>query len=116
MITEFCEGGSLCGYLINPSNSALSPVQTLSLLESIASGMAYLASLGIVHRDLATRNILLASNFTPKISDFGLSRFLPKDVSKQVTQSEVGPLKVTSFYVKINIEVDVTGKSRTKNL
>ena len=35
---------------------------------------AYLASQGIVHRDLACRNILVGENKTVKISDFGLAR------------------------------------------
>ena len=34
----------------------------------------YLASLGIVHRDLACRNVLVDRDKILKISDFGLSR------------------------------------------
>ena len=34
----------------------------------------YLASLGIIHRDLACRNILVGFQKLLKISDFGLSR------------------------------------------
>ena len=33
-----------------------------------------MSNLGIVHRDLACRNILVGENKTLKISDFGLSR------------------------------------------
>ncbi|TGZ59304.1 hypothetical protein CRM22_009162 [Opisthorchis felineus] len=39
----------------------------------IASGVVYLASEGVIHRDLATRNILIDQFLTPKISDFGLA-------------------------------------------
>ena len=49
-------------------------LQSFSL--DIAKGMAYLASQRFVHRDLATRNCLVNSNKTVKISDFGMSRTL----------------------------------------
>jgi len=41
--------------------------------------MEYLGNLNIIHRDLATRNILVSSPTTVKISDFGLAQFLPDE-------------------------------------
>ncbi|CAH8527156.1 unnamed protein product, partial [Heterobilharzia americana] len=39
----------------------------------IISGVVYLVKNSVIHRDLATRNILVNHNYIPKISDFGLA-------------------------------------------
>ena len=44
------------------------------LSSDVASGMEYLATRHIVHRDIAARNILLDELWTAKVADFGLSR------------------------------------------
>lgn len=46
----------------------------------------------IIHRDLATRNILL-KNGSALISDFGLSRLKNHDDSSEQTKYDFGPLK-----------------------
>lgn len=48
-----------------------SPVMSLQ-------GMEYLATKRYIHRDLATRNILVESEFKVKIGDFGLTKVLPQ--------------------------------------
>lgn len=42
-------------------------------------GMEYLGAQRCVHRDLASRNILVESETHVKIGDFGLAKLLPKD-------------------------------------
>ncbi|XP_065842985.1 uncharacterized protein [Oscarella lobularis] len=46
----------------------------LSFAWQISSGMEYLAGKGLVHRDLACRNVLVCENNLVKVSDFGLTR------------------------------------------
>lgn len=42
-------------------------------------GMEYLGAQRCVHRDLASRNILVESETHVKIGDFGLAKLLPQD-------------------------------------
>ena len=90
IVAEFCENGALYTYLHGDAH--IDDAQKIKFAQGIASGMSHLHTEGIIHRDLATRNILLSEGLTPKISDFGLSRFGAPDDDNQ-TKSDVGPLK-----------------------
>ena len=71
IILEYCEAGALETVL---RSLELNLEHHLKLSIDCAKGMVYLASLNFVHRDLAARNVLISSDFTAKIGDFGLSR------------------------------------------
>lgn len=49
------------------------------LLGFFFQGMAYLASMRVIHCDLAGRNVLLTDKLVAKITDFGLAKILQKD-------------------------------------
>ncbi|XP_033221595.1 tyrosine-protein kinase hopscotch isoform X2 [Belonocnema kinseyi] len=78
LVMEFLKHGSLQSYLaIN--REVLDHRKLLSFALDIATGMDYLGRKSIVHRDLATRNILVADENTVKISDFGLAQVMGKN-------------------------------------
>jgi hypothetical protein len=71
IVTEFCGGGSLDRYLKARKCTLL---EKIDILLDVAEGLYHLHRHNIVHRDLAVRNLLLSSDGTVKVADFGLSR------------------------------------------
>lgn len=89
IVTEYCAKGSLRHLL---AQEALPDKRARRIIAGIAKGLFHLHGEGIVHRDLATRNVLLTESFEPKICDFGMSRSIKKK-GVETTKSETGPLK-----------------------
>ncbi|XP_053558847.1 tyrosine-protein kinase JAK3 [Bombina bombina] len=78
LIMEYLPNGSLREYL--PKNrDVMESSQLLLYASQICKGMLYLGSQRYVHRDLASRNILVESRNHVKIGDFGLAKILPQD-------------------------------------
>nr|XP_020006770.1 non-receptor tyrosine-protein kinase TNK1 isoform X1 [Castor canadensis] len=75
MVMELAPLGSLHARLTASTPTPPLPVALLCLfLKQLAGAMAYLGAQGLVHRDLATRNLLLTTPRTIKVADFGLVR------------------------------------------
>ncbi|CAI9727390.1 mitogen-activated protein kinase kinase kinase 13-like isoform X1 [Octopus vulgaris] len=72
IIMEYCPYGQL--YEILRDGKEIPPALILDWSKQIASGMNYLHSHKIIHRDLKSPNVLVAKNDVVKISDFGTSR------------------------------------------
>ncbi|XP_059553501.1 protein-tyrosine kinase 2-beta isoform X2 [Myotis daubentonii] len=78
IVMELYPHGELGHYLERHKNSL--KVLTLVLYSlQICKAMAYLESINCVHRDIAVRNILVASAECVKLGDFGLSRYIEEE-------------------------------------
>jgi len=86
LVLEYIAGGSLADHL---RGTPQPPVETARLLKPIAEAVHYAHEQGIIHRDLKPANILIhfprdldkgtASSLSlgvPKITDFGLAKFM----------------------------------------
>jgi hypothetical protein len=94
MIFEFAEKGDLKRLLDSCRKNSKKDINITNLYKlkigyEVASGMDYISSLDIVHKDLAARNILLDKDYNCKISDFGCckSEFLNKRPIRYVNMS-----------------------------
>lgn len=82
LVTPFCENGSLHDVIQNDPPQFNLTAKT-SILYGISKAMEYLHKNSVAHRDLKPQNVLIDSNFRPKIADFGVSRqFDPKTMMK----------------------------------
>jgi hypothetical protein len=69
--SEYVTGGTLADRLTK--EGPLPALEAAGLIEAIARGIAIAHEAGIVHRDIKPANILLTSDGTPRLTDFGLS-------------------------------------------
>jgi WD40 repeat protein len=92
---EFVDGGSLAGTLVGAPLPAKDAVR---LLETLARPVAYAHQRGIVHRDLKPGNVLMSSEGTPKIADFGLAKQLATaDYTPADSPTMTGEIIIPSF-------------------
>ena len=83
-----CLETNLHNFLIDDSHKDLPLARKVDLLCGIAQGLKYLHDMCIIHRDLTAANVLLDSKATPKISDFGNSCVIGRNLGSDLyTQS-----------------------------
>uniref|UniRef100_A0ACD5ZDH1 Uncharacterized protein n=1 Tax=Avena sativa TaxID=4498 RepID=A0ACD5ZDH1_AVESA len=94
LVYEYMANGSLDTILFDAEKSkGLDWGKRSKIINGIIRGLQYLhedSQLKIVHRDLKASNILLDSDYNPKISDFGLAKIFGGDRSHIVTHRIAG--------------------------
>lgn len=89
MVMEFLEGGTLRRYI--DSNGGHLPVEkALSLMEPVISSMEEIHKSGLIHRDISPENIMLDSDGSIKVIDFGATKKLNNNKTAQVYFGKFG--------------------------
>lgn len=94
IVLQYLPSGSVEDLLVKRQTHVSWPV-LVRMMTDAALGVFHLHCEGVIHRDLATRNLLVDEHFHAYVSDFGMSRLRDYDEanSAQQTKSDVGPLK-----------------------
>lgn len=91
LVMEFVEGRDLAQLLAE--NAAVDPGQAIRWLLGVVQALAYAHEQGIVHRDIKPANILIATDGSLKVADFGLAKLLDDDpfaTQLTLTQTSMG--------------------------
>ena len=72
VVLEFCDGGSV-GELVTKSNLALNEAQLAACILPVVQALDHMHKRSIIHRDIKGENILVLSDGTVKVCDFGVA-------------------------------------------
>uniref|UniRef100_A0A8C9U4P6 non-specific protein-tyrosine kinase n=1 Tax=Scleropages formosus TaxID=113540 RepID=A0A8C9U4P6_SCLFO len=81
IVMELYQYGELGNYLVQNQHNLINATLVLYSLQ-ICKALAYLEGIHMVHRDIAVRNVLVASPECVKLGDFGLSRYIEEEYYK----------------------------------
>ena len=92
-LMEFVDGATLRDIV---QAGHLSPAHALTLVPHLCDALQYAHDNGVIHRDIKPENILIATDGSVKIADFGLSRIVGNDNEATAltgTQQVMGTLR-----------------------
>ncbi|CAB1443129.1 unnamed protein product [Pleuronectes platessa] len=78
IVMELYQYGELGNYLTQNETTLTNMTLVLFSLQ-ICKALVYLSGVNVVHRDIAVRNVLVASQACVKLGDFGLSRYIEEE-------------------------------------
>ncbi|GJP37965.1 hypothetical protein CLOM_g22410 [Closterium sp. NIES-68] len=92
LMYELCPNGSLDDVLFEPEEYVLSWEQRVRIALDAAKGLAYLHESNIIHRDFKASNILLAEDYSARLTDFGMARAGPDGGETHISTRVMGTL------------------------
>lgn len=119
LVYEYMPNGSLDKYLFQDDGQgqhSLSWDKMLGIAQGVARGIDYLhkdCNMRILHLDIKPHNILLDADFNPKVSDFGLAKLGPKDLTSMSisaargTPGYMAPELFSALFGKVSYKSDV---------
>ncbi|KAM5584835.1 putative serine/threonine-protein kinase PBL18 [Rosa sericea] len=92
LVYEFMPKGSLENHLFRKGVQPIPWAMRMNIAIDVARGLSFLHSLdaNVIYRDLKASNVLLDSDFSAKLSDFGLARDGPTGDNTHVSTRVVG--------------------------
>ncbi|KAK8839376.1 hypothetical protein M9Y10_032312 [Tritrichomonas musculus] len=110
IIMEYCQNGDLLSYATK--HGFTNDSEKKRIIKGFLGAIEYLHNNGISHGDIKTENILLDSNFQPKLCDFGFCKMnrIAGDESKNGTLYYAAPeLFVTGSFDTIKADIYAIG-------
>ncbi|MBW3561226.1 MAG: serine/threonine protein kinase [Actinobacteria bacterium] len=94
LVMELIDGPTLAG--IVRRSAPLDPDVVVAIAEQVAQGLGAAHEQGLVHRDVKPANVLLTSDGTAKVADFGIAKALGE---AHVTLTKPGEVVGTASYL-----------------
>ncbi|KAJ3081773.1 hypothetical protein HDU99_004709 [Rhizoclosmatium hyalinum] len=107
LVLEYAPGGELFHYIMAQPNGYLKEPEGRRFFAQVISGVSYMHSLGIVHRDLKLENLLLGPGNNILISDLGFANTHSEHMLTQCgSPSYAAPeLVQSSDYVGVSVDI-----------
>ncbi|MEW6125430.1 MAG: bifunctional serine/threonine-protein kinase/formylglycine-generating enzyme family protein [Acidobacteriota bacterium] len=110
IISEFAPDGSLEDWLRRHDGKAPSFETAIEMMMGILDGLAYLHKRKIIHRDIKPANVLLSGN-TPRITDFGISKFLLSETESNMIKGSPAYMSPEAWKGERNEQTDLWSAS-----
>ena len=94
IVMEYVDGKSLADIL--RTRGRLSAMQSAEIAGEVAAALGFAHANGMIHRDIKPANILVATNGTVKVADFGIARAVNAATQENLTQA--GAVMGTATY------------------